>query len=156
MCERVDEGTEGRRGVVCITFAPTGSTVVTNSLKPPSVGESSGVDGNERGGRLREPGRRKHWTERSRSKGAARLSWWRETLVSRTTREARSEAREWSRPGLSGCPSLFLTSRRSFADHSGLVQAAHTFGIVRSLTLSGESVETSIDCLVIGDFRNST
>ena len=38
----------------------------------------------------------------------------------------------------------------------GLEQAAHTFGIVRSPTLSGESVETTIDCLVIGAFRSST
>ncbi len=38
----------------------------------------------------------------------------------------------------------------------GLEQAAHTFGIVRSLTLAGGSVEKAIDCLVIGAFRNST
>ncbi|RLM53499.1 IS1595 family transposase [Halobellus sp. Atlit-31R] len=38
----------------------------------------------------------------------------------------------------------------------GLEQAAHTFDIVQSLTLSGESVETTIDCLVIGAFRSST
>jgi hypothetical protein len=34
----------------------------------------------------------------------------------------------------------------------GLEQAAHTFGIIRSLTLSGESVESAIDCVVIGWF----
>jgi len=38
----------------------------------------------------------------------------------------------------------------------GLEQAAHTFGIVRSLNLAGESTESIIDCLVIGAFRNST
>ena len=38
----------------------------------------------------------------------------------------------------------------------GLEQAAHTFGIVRSLTLAGESVESTIDCLVIGSFHSST
>jgi hypothetical protein len=37
-----------------------------------------------------------------------------------------------------------------------LEQAAHTFGIVRSLTLAGESVESTIDCLVIGSFHSST
>jgi hypothetical protein len=38
----------------------------------------------------------------------------------------------------------------------GLEQAAHTFGIVRSLNLAGESAESLVDCLVIGAFRNST
>jgi len=38
----------------------------------------------------------------------------------------------------------------------GLEQAAHTFGIVRSLNLAGESVDSTIDCLGIGAFRNST
>ena len=38
----------------------------------------------------------------------------------------------------------------------GLEQTAHTFGIVRSLTLAGESVQSIADCLVIGAFRNST
>ena len=38
----------------------------------------------------------------------------------------------------------------------GLEQAAHTFGIVRSLTLADESPESLIDCLVIGSFRSST
>jgi len=38
----------------------------------------------------------------------------------------------------------------------GLEQAAHTFGIVRSLTLAGESTESIVDCLVIGSFRSST
>jgi hypothetical protein len=38
----------------------------------------------------------------------------------------------------------------------GLEQAAHTFGIVRSLNLVGESTESIVDCLVIGAFRNST
>ena len=38
----------------------------------------------------------------------------------------------------------------------GLEQAAHTFGIVRSLTLAGESVDSAIDCLVIGSFHSST
>ncbi len=38
----------------------------------------------------------------------------------------------------------------------GLEQAAHTFGIVRSLNLAGESVESTIDCLVIGSFHSST
>ncbi|OIB56187.1 IS1595-like element ISNasp1 family transposase [Natrialba sp. SSL1] len=38
----------------------------------------------------------------------------------------------------------------------GLELAAHTFGIVRSLTLAGESVESAIDCLVIGAFHSST
>ena len=38
----------------------------------------------------------------------------------------------------------------------GLEQAAHTFGIVRSLTLADESVDSAIDCLVIGSFHNST
>jgi len=37
-----------------------------------------------------------------------------------------------------------------------LEQAAHTFGIVRSLNLAGESTDSIIDCLVIGAFRNST
>jgi hypothetical protein len=39
---------------------------------------------------------------------------------------------------------------------TGLEQAAHTFGLVRSLTLADESVESAIDCVVIGAFRNST
>jgi hypothetical protein len=34
----------------------------------------------------------------------------------------------------------------------GLEQAAHTFGLVRSLTLAGEPVESAIDCVVIGGF----
>jgi len=38
----------------------------------------------------------------------------------------------------------------------GLEQAAHTFGIVRSLTLAGQSAESTIDCLVIGSFHSST
>ncbi|PGF14343.1 IS1595 family transposase [Natrinema sp. CBA1119] len=38
----------------------------------------------------------------------------------------------------------------------GLGQAAHTFGIVRSLNLAGESVDSTIDCIVIGAFRSST
>ena len=38
----------------------------------------------------------------------------------------------------------------------GLEQAAHTFGIVRSLNLVGKSVESTIDCLVIGSFHSST
>ncbi len=38
----------------------------------------------------------------------------------------------------------------------GLKQAAHTFGIVRSLNLAGDSAESLVDCLVIGAFRNST
>ena len=38
----------------------------------------------------------------------------------------------------------------------GLEQAAHTFGIVRSLNLAGESAVSIVDCLVIGTFRNST
>jgi hypothetical protein len=38
----------------------------------------------------------------------------------------------------------------------GLEQAAHTFGLVRSLTLRGGFVESAIDCVVIGAFRNST
>lgn len=39
---------------------------------------------------------------------------------------------------------------------AGLGQAAHIFGIVRSLTLAGESTESIINCLVIGAFRDST
>jgi hypothetical protein len=38
----------------------------------------------------------------------------------------------------------------------GLEQAAHTFGIVRSLNLAGESAESIVECLVIGSFHNST
>ncbi|ELZ28722.1 hypothetical protein C474_14539 [Halogeometricum pallidum JCM 14848] len=38
----------------------------------------------------------------------------------------------------------------------GLEQAAHTFGLIRSLNLAGESLETAIDCLVLGAFRSST
>ena len=38
----------------------------------------------------------------------------------------------------------------------GLEQAAHTFGIVRSFTLAGGSVETAVECLVMGSFRSST
>jgi hypothetical protein len=38
----------------------------------------------------------------------------------------------------------------------GLEQAAHTFGIVRSLDLAGETVESTIECLVIGTFHGST
>ncbi len=38
----------------------------------------------------------------------------------------------------------------------GLEQAAYTFGLIRSLNLAGESVETTIDCLVLGAFRSST
>jgi len=37
----------------------------------------------------------------------------------------------------------------------GLEQAAHTFGIVRSLNLAGESTESIIDCLVMEAFRSS-
>ncbi|GCF16244.1 hypothetical protein Harman_41790 [Haloarcula mannanilytica] len=39
---------------------------------------------------------------------------------------------------------------------AGLEQTANTFGIVRSLTLAGESTESIVDCLVIGAFRSST
>jgi hypothetical protein len=39
---------------------------------------------------------------------------------------------------------------------AGLEQAAHTFGIVRSLNIAGESTDSIVDCLVIGAFRNST
>jgi len=38
----------------------------------------------------------------------------------------------------------------------GLEQAAHTLGTVRSLNLAGESTDSIIECLVIGDFRSST
>ena len=38
----------------------------------------------------------------------------------------------------------------------GVEQAAHTFGIVRSLNLAGKSVESTIDCLVVGSFHSST
>ena len=38
----------------------------------------------------------------------------------------------------------------------GSEQATHTVGIVRSLTLVGESVDLTIDCLVIGAFHSST
>lgn len=38
----------------------------------------------------------------------------------------------------------------------GLEQAAHTFGLIRSLNLAGGSIETTIDCLVIGSFRSAT
>jgi len=38
----------------------------------------------------------------------------------------------------------------------GLEQAAHTFSIVRSLNLAGETVDSTIECLVIGAFRSST
>ena len=38
----------------------------------------------------------------------------------------------------------------------GLEQAAHTFGIIRSLNLTGASVDITIDCLVMGAFRSST
>jgi hypothetical protein len=38
----------------------------------------------------------------------------------------------------------------------GLKQAAHPFGFIRSLNLAGDSLETTIDCLVIGAFRSST
>jgi transposase-like protein len=38
----------------------------------------------------------------------------------------------------------------------GLEQAAHTFGIIRSFHLAGESIGSAIDCLVIGSFRSST
>ncbi|MDB2283654.1 IS1595 family transposase, partial [Halorubrum ezzemoulense] len=38
----------------------------------------------------------------------------------------------------------------------GLEQAAHTFGLVRSLNLTGASVDITIDCLVMGAFRSST
>jgi hypothetical protein len=36
----------------------------------------------------------------------------------------------------------------------GLEQAAHTFGLIRSLNLAGTSLKTTIDCLVIGAFRS--
>jgi hypothetical protein len=36
----------------------------------------------------------------------------------------------------------------------GLQQAAHTFGFIRSLNLAGESLEITIDCLVIGAFHS--
>ncbi len=49
----------------------------------------------------------------------------------------------------------WLRKFRGLSKH-GLEQAAHTFGIVRSLNLSGESIASTIDCLVIGAFRNST
>jgi len=38
----------------------------------------------------------------------------------------------------------------------GLEQAAHTFGIIRLLNLAGESVDSAIDCPVIGAFHSST
>jgi len=38
----------------------------------------------------------------------------------------------------------------------GLEQAAHTFGLIRSLNLTGASVDITIDCLVMGAFRSST
>ncbi|TKX76337.1 hypothetical protein EXE53_32425, partial [Halorubrum sp. SD626R] len=38
----------------------------------------------------------------------------------------------------------------------GLEQAARTFGIIRSLNLTGASVDITIDCLVMGAFRSST
>lgn len=37
-----------------------------------------------------------------------------------------------------------------------LGQAAHTFGLIRSLNLTGGSLETIIDCLVLEAFRSST
>jgi hypothetical protein len=38
----------------------------------------------------------------------------------------------------------------------GLEQAAHTFGRIRSLNLPGESVDITIDCLVMWACRSST
>jgi hypothetical protein len=38
----------------------------------------------------------------------------------------------------------------------GLEQAAHTFGIIRSFNLAGESIDSAIDCLVIEAFHSST
>jgi len=37
----------------------------------------------------------------------------------------------------------------------GSEQAAHTFGLIRSLNLIGASVGITIDCPVVGDFRSS-
>ena len=38
----------------------------------------------------------------------------------------------------------------------GLEQAAQTFGLIRSLNLTGASVDITVDCLVMGAFRSST
>lgn len=46
-----------------------------------------------------------------------------------------------------------LTNHRDYlllAARRGLEQAAHTFGIVRSLTLVGASFEIVVDCLAMG------
>ena len=42
------------------------------------------------------------------------------------------------------------------ASKEGLEQAAHTFGLIRSLNLTGASVDITVDCLVMGAFRSST
>src|SRR6056297_3765264 len=48
-----------------------------------------------------------------------------------------------------------LRKFRGLSKH-GLEQAAHTFGIVRSLNLDGASLEILVDCLVMGGFHSST
>ena len=49
----------------------------------------------------------------------------------------------------------WLRKFRGLSKH-GLEQAAHTFGIVRSLNLVGASLEILVDCLVMGGFHSST
>ena len=59
---------------------------------------------------------------------------------------------------LSACFSLVQPWLRKFRGLSkqGSEQAVHTVGIVRSLTLASESVDSTIDCPVIGAFYSST
>jgi len=49
----------------------------------------------------------------------------------------------------------WLRKFRGLSKH-GLEQAAHTFGIVRSVNLVGASFEFLVDCLAIGGLHSST
>jgi hypothetical protein len=49
----------------------------------------------------------------------------------------------------------WLRKFRGLSKH-GLEQAAHTFGIIRSVNLVGASFEFLVDCLAVGGFHSST
>lgn len=49
----------------------------------------------------------------------------------------------------------WLRKFRGLSKH-GWEQAAHSFGLVRSLNLVGASVDILVDCLAMGAFRSST
>ena len=82
-----------------------GSNVSPLSFPPAQTVRSADTGGNERGRRLDEPRRRKHWSEGCEARSASNASG-----SAASTSEARSETRESRRRGLSRCSRQFPNS----------------------------------------------